>query len=924
VVTHPDGGVVSTAYWPTGAVRRVSGARTYPVEYAYDAQGRIKTLTTWQNFAADAGRAVTTWVYDATRGFPVGKLFADNAGPRFSYKPSGRLRSRVWARGGLNTAYEYNAAGDLSAIRYSDQTPAVLTAYDRAGRASSVQDAAGVRTVTYHASGRLQDEGYAGGLFDGLGINRLFDALQRVSGVSARTGATSIVAANLEYDSASRLAGVTSAQISVSYDYPTGSGLVAGMTFRNSGVVRLTAAKAFDRLNRLESVQYTPAVGTPILHAYTANAANQHTRVTREDQTGWSFTHDPLGQLVAGGRRAADGSPIPGYDFSWAYDDIGNRRTASANGAVSSYTASLLNQYTERTVPPFFDVLGAAASGATVTVSVNGGAPQPVARQGELFFKQIPVANASAMQRVPFKLTGVRNLVGTAGEDAVTEIATSAVVPRSPEVFTYDADGNLTADAKWLYSWDAENRLVAMETTPAAVTAGVARLRLEFAYDGGGRRIAKKVLGWNGGAWVTASQRLFLYDGWQLIAELDALAGKAAVRTYVWGTDVGGARGGSGGVGGLLLVSDAAGLAHFFAEDGRGNVTGLVHAVTGAVSARYDYAPFGETVRREGAATVWNPWRFSTRYADEETGLLYFGYRYLDPARGRWISRDPYAESGGLNLYGFVDNAPTEWVDPLGLALYAFDGTNNDGYRDAPERKETNVFVLYGVYEGLKTYAPGVGTNDGLLNPVGMAFGLGGSVRIDGAMQRANQFVIEGDTVADILGFSRGAAQARTFANKLREKFACVKIRWIGLFDTVASEGLPNDVNIGYRLGIPKDTGAVFHLTAGGERRAKTFALTSILPGPGMVATNDAFREVEVPGAVHSDVGGGYETNRGLANTSLLMMWQSGRANGVPFGPLPNQYSDYVGTPHDSRWVNDRIVEFVTGVPRARKIYYHP
>jgi RHS repeat-associated protein len=330
-------------------------------------------------------------------------------------------------------------------------------------------------------------------------------------------------------------------------------------------------------------------------------------------------------------------------------------------------------------------------------------------------------------------------------------------------------------------------------------------------------------------------------------------------------------------------------------------------------------------VELNGEAAAANPFRFSTKYTDAETGLLYYGFRYYDPAHGRWLGRDPYEESGGANLYGFVQNSPTWAVDPLGLALYAFDGTNNDGYRDEPKGTETNVFILYGIYRGLNAaYLPGVGTNDGLLNPIGSAFGAGGQARISDMLAKADEFVGKGDNIADILGFSRGAAQARAFANKLKEKYPCVRIRWMGLFDTVASIGLPDDTNLGYKLGIPPGTESVFHLTAGGERRRTTFALSSILPGPGLPASNPNYREIGIPGAVHSDVGGGYGKQRGLGNYSLALMWQDGIAHGVPFGEFPAKYSNFYDKPNESRWPNDRLVELITGEHRKRKIFYHP
>jgi RHS repeat-associated protein len=63
-----------------------------------------------------------------------------------------------------------------------------------------------------------------------------------------------------------------------------------------------------------------------------------------------------------------------------------------------------------------------------------------------------------------------------------------------------------------------------------------------------------------------------------------------------------------------------------------------------------------------------NPFRFSTKYQDDETDLLYYGRRHYNSSTGRWLSRDPIEESGGLNIYAFVDNAPVRKVDIHGLA----------------------------------------------------------------------------------------------------------------------------------------------------------------------------------------------------------------------------------------------------------------
>ena len=85
-----------------------------------------------------------------------------------------------------------------------------------------------------------------------------------------------------------------------------------------------------------------------------------------------------------------------------------------------------------------------------------------------------------------------------------------------------------------------------------------------------------------------------------------------------------------------------------------------------AKSRTTNLGPFGELIRATGPMAKLNPFRFSTKYQDDETDLVYYGYRYYNASTGRWLSRDPIGERGGLNLYGFVKNNPLAKVDFLG------------------------------------------------------------------------------------------------------------------------------------------------------------------------------------------------------------------------------------------------------------------
>ena len=62
-----------------------------------------------------------------------------------------------------------------------------------------------------------------------------------------------------------------------------------------------------------------------------------------------------------------------------------------------------------------------------------------------------------------------------------------------------------------------------------------------------------------------------------------------------------------------------------------------------------------------------NTLRYSSSYTDDETYLLYYGYRYYSPELGKWLSPDPIEESGGMNVFGFLGNDPVNAVDVLGM-----------------------------------------------------------------------------------------------------------------------------------------------------------------------------------------------------------------------------------------------------------------
>jgi RHS repeat-associated protein len=275
----------------------------------------------------------------------------------------------------------------------------------------------------------------------------------------------------------------------------------------------------------------------------------------------------------------------------------------------------------------------------------------------------------------------------------------------------YDADGNMRWDGRMWHTWDAENRLTRSEPGWDGATNGA--VMVDNRYDYRHRRCSKTVrrltgrgAGYpfdpsQGGTWDVVETRTFIYDGWNLTAEVvvDAQAGTTNVTRYLWGPDVSGTLQGAGGVGGLLAVIRSDGT-FFPCYDANGNVTDYVDGA-GNIRAHYEYSPFGETIAQSGDLADTFKFRFSTKYWDEETRSYYYGYRFYSPELMRWLNRDPIGDRGGLNEYGFVGNAPMNRIDRLGLFPLTRDLEIELDYQKVPVRKNENVTLF------AKTWARG-------------------------------------------------------------------------------------------------------------------------------------------------------------------------------------------------------------------------
>src|SRR5207249_1639760 len=115
----------------------------------------------------------------------------------------------------------------------------------------------------------------------------------------------------------------------------------------------------------------------------------------------WSYSYDSLGQVISAKKRWSNGTWVPGEQFEYSFDDIGNRKTTKVGGdslgtslRSASYTANTLNEYSSRTVPNAVDVLGTAHTDASVTVNA-----QSTYRRGKFYQKALTVANSTAVNQ---------------------------------------------------------------------------------------------------------------------------------------------------------------------------------------------------------------------------------------------------------------------------------------------------------------------------------------------------------------------------------------------------------------------------------------------------------------------------------------------------------------------------------------------
>jgi RHS repeat-associated protein len=244
-------------------------------------------------------------------------------------------------------------------------------------------------------------------------------------------------------------------------------------------------------------------------------------------------------------------------------------------------------------------------------------------------------------------VTSGTNTVAVVAHDVEGNTSTNnyqVVIPPASAAYTYDLNGNLMTDATRTYAWNAKNELVSIVYT-SGPNAGT---HTEFTYNGAGDRV--KIVERSGtviGSGTITSTKQYAGN-----EELDG-TGTVTKRYFAQGEQ--------------RIVSGVT-TNYFYTRDHLGSIREMIASDGATIDARYSYDPYGRATQVSGSLSC--DFQYAGMYEHATSGLNLTQYRAYDPNVGRWLSRDPIGESGGIDLYGYVGNSPTNAIDPFGLLAY--------------------------------------------------------------------------------------------------------------------------------------------------------------------------------------------------------------------------------------------------------------
>lgn len=604
-------------YDALGRMTGITDPRTGQAILHYDSHGRV-------NWVQDAASNRTSYAYDLETGRKIAETNALGYTTFYAYNDWGQV-TNLSGTAIYPSAYVYDDFGrrtELHTWRDASGNPDITRwLYDQAsGELTNKFYADGRGTsYTYNEAGQLSEREWARGIVTMYS----YDFAGSLTNTVYSDSTPSI---SITYDRLGRKTQVTDASGTNTFAYDSGTLVLTNET----QLASFSINRSYDDLGRFSGI----SLGDDYVVSYGYDELGRLSQVSSfEFQTDYSYLPDS--DLLAGYTNNF------GFAVEYGFEEHRNLKT------------EVLNQFGTNTVSSFdylYDEIGRRTQRIDTTTGVVANDFAYNARS-ELTNALMGAGSfAWTFDDIGNRLTTSTNLTISTYQANNLNQYTNIIngITNTP---MYDLDGNMTSYNGWTFKWNGENRLIQASNATTVVV---------FAYDYMGRRIKKTVNATN--------TTQFVYDGWAMIHEESS----AATNSYVYGLDLSGSIQAAGTIGGLLSASLATSTQQqttvFYCYDANGNVTDLVDT-NGATVAHYEYGPFAEIAVQNGMLAEDNPFCFSTKYFDTETGLSYYGLRYYSAQLGRWLSKDPIGEFGSINLYIFCANNAVLWQDYLGADL---------------------------------------------------------------------------------------------------------------------------------------------------------------------------------------------------------------------------------------------------------------
>ncbi len=616
-ITDPKGNITTLTYTSVGLIATIKDAQQNITTYGYDVRGNRTSVIDPVNGSAHP----TTFAYDLMNRL-TGITYPDGSTVGFTYDVRGR-RITSTDQNNKTTAYTYDDADRLTAVT-DPATNITQYAYDTENNLLSITDANNHTTsFAYNARGWVTQTTFPSTLAE-------YYAYDLVGNLLSKTDRKSNTIQYV-YDALYRLSSKTYPDTTnVEYTYDLANKVL------QVGDPTGTYGFAYDNMGRLISTttNYTFVAGT-YTNSYGYDAASNRTSLTAPDGSISTYGYDTLNRLN-GLANSWAGS------FGFSYDALSRRTQLTRPNGVNtnygydsvSHLLSVLHQAGVNTLDGASYTYDAGGNRSSKTNYLNG----VTSNYGYDPLYEVTQVTQGASTTESYSYDAVGNRLSSSGVASYSYNASNELTANSMGSYSYDANGNTLSDPSGKsYTWDFENRLI------QAVVPGTNGGTTTFKYDPFGRRIQKS------GPLGTTN---YLYDGPNSVEEVDNSGNVLARYTNQMRVDE-------------PLSELRSGTTSYYQQDGLESVTSLSNG-SGALANSYAFDSYGKLTASNG--TVTNPFQYTGREADQETGLYYYRARYYDQNIGRFISEDPIGLKEGPNFYDYVTNNPLNFVDPRGLA----------------------------------------------------------------------------------------------------------------------------------------------------------------------------------------------------------------------------------------------------------------